>query len=538
MLFIFIKKNIRLAAISAFILSLSCITSCWNDHHTRSMNEPARETKWTIMYYGDADCSLESALLADLAEMKSGFVDGQGVNLVALVDRIPDLSTDSSVLGENFTDTRLYRITHGMAWRIGGSTQIPDITTTSAYEANLGDASTLEKFIRFCKENYPAGHYALILSNHGGGAMKKNISPISPSYEEFSGTVNLQIETNICQDDTSSSDILYTSEISDKLAAEDSVDLFALDACLMSSVEFAYQFRNDTGNTGFKSDYMVASAPNETSNGFAYESIFKRLQAKAGDNGEADGTLGGNELYYNPAALTAEQLGAVIVEEQRDSTASNNSQSLSCLDLSKVQAVKEAVDAMSVKLAADSSAKTNLETLRGKPGNSGILLHYFDETKYSSSASEWVRIPYFDLYNLSVKIFESTYFTAIQSESAAVRDAVDALVVYSFANSDYSTFTANKSGVHIFFPAGDYKINASGYNQPLNCWFWQDWYNAIDISGKYDGAVPGKLAWCADGAASNGAVENWFELLDSWYDTQTYTPTNGEPFSNYNYYSI
>jgi clostripain len=30
----------------------------------------------------------------------------------------------------------------------------------------------------------------------------------------------------------------------------------------------------------------------------------------------------------------------------------------------------------------------------------------------------------------------------------------------------------------------------------------------------------GRWAWCRDGAtAGNGRVENWFELMDSWYDT-------------------
>lgn len=539
-----IKKINRMIAIPGFILSLFFITSCWFDHHSRSESEPVKETKWTIMYYGDADCNLEINLIADLAEMKSGFVDGQGVNLIALVDRISGNRSEASVLGEDFTDTRLFRITSGRAWRIGGSSQFSEITATSAYEANMGDAATLKKFIRFCKENYPAGHYALILSNHGGGSMKKNISSISSSYEGFSKTMNSQIKTNICQDDTNNSDILYTAEISDNLTSEDSVDLFALDACLMSSVEFAYQFRNDAGNKGFKADYMIASAPNETVAGFDYEAIFKRLQAKAGDNGETDITLGGKELYYDPETLTARELGAIIVEEQRDSTASDQGQSLTCLDLSKVQAVKEAVDAMSVKLEPDATAKTNLENLRGNPGSSTILLHYFDEKIYNSSTSDWVRIPYFDLYNLSTAINGSSVFSdVIRNAAAAARDAVDSLVVYSFANSYYSDYTnsfvADKSGVHIFFPDGDYLISNSNYNQPMTCWVWQYWYNAIDISGKYDGTSPGlgKLTWCADGAAEdNSIVENWFELLDKWYDTQTYTK-DGAVLSNYNYYS-
>ena len=34
----------------------------------------------------------------------------------------------------------------------------------------MGDANTLKKFIKFCKNNYEADKYMLIMSNHGGGA--------------------------------------------------------------------------------------------------------------------------------------------------------------------------------------------------------------------------------------------------------------------------------------------------------------------------------------------------------------------------------
>lgn len=538
-----IKMGIMKVFISAFMLSLFAVISCGSDGES-GVNEPARESKWTIMYYGDADNNLESYILEDLAEMKSGFVNSQGVNLIALVDRIDRGSSDAEVFGENFTDTRLYRITNNSTLRIGGSTQFPEITGGSNYEANLGDALTLKKFVQFCKANYPADHYALILSNHGGGAMKKNVSSVPASYAGLPGVLNSRIRNNICYDDTDGEDFLYTAELSDILTSAESVDLFALDACLMSSVEFAYQFRNDAGNTGFKADIMVASAPNETGKGYDYKAIMDRLQLKAGDNGEADETLGGNELYYDPSTLSATELGAIIVEEQRDSTSADSSQSLTCLDLSKIKAVKDAVDLMSLKLDADANAKTNLEALRGIAGDntSTLILHYFDETDYDTQAdayTDWIYYPYFDLYNLSAAIEASADFsTAIQADAASVKSAVDQLVLYSFANADFAGFLPAQSGVHIFFPDGDYTVKVSFTTPRVNCWYWQDWYNAIDISNEYDGAPLGKLAWCIDGAVSgNSAVENWFELLDKWFDTQSITYTSGTVYSNFNYYS-
>lgn len=495
----------------SFIITLVGISGCGGGGGGGENNkivevEPAVETKWTIMYYGDGDCNLEEALLYDIYEMKSGFVNGQGINLIILFDRINGYSSDNSVFGEDFTDTRLYRITSGRVWRKSGSSQFSEITTSSSYEANMGDAETLKKFVQFCKINYPADNYALILSNHGGGSRKK-----SSSLAESDIGTGLSIK-EICQDVSDGNDYLYTAEISDVLSSVESVQLFGLDACFMSTVEFAYQFRNDSSNTGFKADIMVASAPTETAYGWDYDAIMNRLQNRSGDNGETDLTAGGYEFYYDPATLTAEQLGAIIVEEQRDSTSSMSGQSLTCIDLSKVQAVKDAVDDLTVSLVSE---KSDLEDLRGNAMTAN-LLNYFTET----STSEWTSYPYFDLYNLATAVYASSSFSSsIQNYASTLSNVVDSMVLYSFGNSAYSDFVAGKSGVHIFFPDGDATLSGNSYR----CWYYQRWYNAITpSSGGY-----GKLAWCADGATlSNSTVENWFELLDYWYDIANDSSSN------------
>ncbi len=444
---------------------------------------------WTIMYYGDADCNLEEFLLEDIAEMKASFVDNQGATLIVLIDRHPNssypYSSDSTVLGENFNDTRLYRITHDSYERLDGSDEFPEITTTSSYEANMGDPSTLKKFIKYCKANYPASDYALILSNHGGGVKKK-----SSSLTESTADSSLDFTKSICWDETSSNDFLYTGEISDTLTSDETVQLFGLDACFMSSIEFAYQFRNDDGNTGFKGEVMVASAPTLYSDGFDYVNIFSNLRAK----------------YTDPTRMSAIEFGSLIVAIQKEATRFYSGQSLTCIDLSKVQAVKDAVDVLAESLTAE---EDDLETLRGEALTANIL-NYFNE----SASSEWINYPFFDLYNLSIAIYNSSSFdSAVKSNAMAVSSAVDAMVLCSFANSAYSGFVEGKSGVHIFFPDGD---STTGTNPNIH-WASQKWYNSLDLSssGSY-----GKLAWCIDGAtAGDSTDQNWFELLDSWFDT-------------------
>ncbi len=176
------KNNIYYILFSVFVsvflsIIVATYTGCGGDNTTTvvtncsgdpdSMPDSTKGNDWTIMVYADGDNDLENYLLLDIVEMKAGFVNNQGINLIVLVDRKDGVFCDG--FSEKFTDTRLYQISHNKAKRISGSAQFPEITTTSNYEANMGDANTLKKFIQFCKANYAANHYALILWNHGGG---------------------------------------------------------------------------------------------------------------------------------------------------------------------------------------------------------------------------------------------------------------------------------------------------------------------------------------------------------------------------------
>ncbi len=55
------------------------------------------------------------------------------------------------MLGSNFEDTRLYKIGENSAERISGKSEFPEITTTSNYEANMGDANTLKNSLNSVK---------------------------------------------------------------------------------------------------------------------------------------------------------------------------------------------------------------------------------------------------------------------------------------------------------------------------------------------------------------------------------------------------
>ncbi|MFW6366626.1 MAG: clostripain-related cysteine peptidase, partial [Spirochaetota bacterium] len=225
--------------------------------------------RWTLMVYMAADNDLEPQVLSDTLEMVNGYTEHDDLTVILLVDRADSSvigNTDEpGIFGENFSDTRMYRLTSEGVERISGGAEFPEITQTSVYEANTGDAQNLKKFIRSVKAQYPADKYGLILWNHGAGP--RSI-----------GSVDVRFDTrDIGFDSGSDEDSLFIGEISDVLGAEESVDFLGFDACLMGSVEIAYQFRRGSGD--FSAHIMVASPDREWFKGWDYEAVFRRISS-------------------------------------------------------------------------------------------------------------------------------------------------------------------------------------------------------------------------------------------------------------------
>ncbi|SFD42716.1 clostripain [Clostridium uliginosum] len=513
-----ISKKVTLFTSSIFLATslfsftpIKSFNNTWtNVANAATSTAETSDKKLTVMVYSDADNNLENSLLEDIQEMKNGYVDNPNLNLIVLVDRNTGYSDDSSVFGEDFSDTRMYKIEKNKAVRIDGSDEFPEITKTSDYEANMGDGHTLKKFINSCKSQYPADKYALIISNHGGGARedKSLEEPKDPKA--------------VCWDETDDNDCLYTAEISDTLTKDQSVDLLAYDACLMGTAEVAYQYR--PGNGGFSANVMVASPPVVWGAGYDYEKIFSRLKSGGGNNGKIDSTLGGKEKYFDPSTVTALELGAIMVEAQRDSVNSANikNQVLSCYDLKKIEAVKNSVDKLSVSLWNENK-KADIEYLRGSDKNVR-LINYFNQ----NSKTEWLIYPYFDLYDLCKSINASNNFSDnIKGLAKNVMKNVDDMIVYSYGGSKFKGFTEGKNGLSIFLPDGNKLYKDQYSNTSFPCWKGQRWYNSIDTTTLQPDYLYGKLSWCKDGQSSEiNNVGNWFELLDCWFD-KTNTKTGG-----------
>ena len=137
----------------------------------------------------------------------------------------------------------------------GGTEEMaPDIVDeTWGPEVNLGDPETLSTFIVWAATEYPANNLCLVLNDHGGGWF------------------------GICWDDTDE-DYLKIGEVAEALATVEvalgrQVDVVLCYACLMASVEFAYEICDHAGylvgsetfswgsETHGEDDYLIGNYP-------------------------------------------------------------------------------------------------------------------------------------------------------------------------------------------------------------------------------------------------------------------------------------
>ncbi len=209
-----------------------------------------QQNSWTILLYIAADNDLEPAALIDLDEIELGLANGgPGVTVVAFVDR----SAQDFEYGE-FPPQIAEVIENTPQWD-GARILLMEPDTRAGVvsrfmdewgEVNTGDPRILASFIEYGVRNYPADRYALIIWDHGGG----------PGF--FAS-------------DYSERDQITLKELSETLAQVNvHFDIIGFDACLMGSIETAYEVRK-------YADYLVASEETEPNLGWPYDTIIARI---------------------------------------------------------------------------------------------------------------------------------------------------------------------------------------------------------------------------------------------------------------------
>lgn len=432
---------------------------------------------WTIMHYAAGSNSSEIDLMEDVQEMIHGKQSDE-YELILLIDRTDGHTNDSTTLGENFDDTRLYRIRNNAYEELNGKEFLPEILPDATFDINMADANTLKRFVQYCKKYYPAEHYMLIMRSHGNGLS------MCPDHEN--GT----------------RDQIYPAEMSDILTKRESVDILGLDVCSMAGLENLYEWRPD-GNT-FGASYVIASAP--VSAAWAYDKILERLRSDKESTTDENYFSKGSEEYHDPKKMTPLAFAKLIMEEVYDS---QPWASWGLFDNRKIEDVKTSIDILAQKLVNE-----NQNVLINTINNS---LGYHHITGDDSETAQLTQ-PYLDSYDFFHKIALNDTITApCRNKAKKVCENLDQLVIQSYYGSGFlpipNDFKENKYGSYIILPKGNRIYSKTG----STFWAHTNWYhpdNQEAIGNAY-----GKYDWCADGAISrNQKVENFFELLDYLFD--------------------
>lgn len=433
---------------------------------------PPGERPWTFLIYAaiDNDAESDGNFFAFFDGVRRAFADDPGLEILLFADRSAGHSTNATSLGEDFTGARLYRVRTGACERLAGGETFPEMTTDGELEVDSADPRWLARSLAFAKARYPARHYGLMLYGHADGRA-------------------------MCPDEESRTEMGF-AQLTDGVPAELGVDLMALELCNMGGIEIAYQWR--PGNGGFSTRHLVA-IPN-AGPPLDWDRVFARLRSGR----EADGHL-------DPAALTPAAFGELIVAEgaagrrahaERDPRAATRlgHEAVACYDLERAADVKRAVDALAVALAAG-DVREACTQLRG-PGADGFTLNY--------ARDRLRRAPFVDLFDLAERLRASPSLDeGARTAAEHVADAVDAFVRASWGGTALPRFAPGKCGVYITFPEGE-SIVVAGRSRWDEC----RWYSPARVPGVF-----GDLAWCRDGAQpGDGVVQNWFELLDCWFD--------------------
>lgn len=285
--------------------------------------------KWTVMVYLNAANNLEPFGVEDMNEMERVGSDAN-VNIVVECARFrgkAEVRPNPQYLSNPFSEfagvfyfgldnspgTRRYYIL-----KDEDKVRVSSVLLENVGETDAGRPEPLAAFGRWAVENFPAEHYALVIWNHGAGW-----SGVSSDENTHHG-MDMPDVREACEGICAAL----------KARGKEKIDVLDFDACLMATVEVAYELKDTV-------DYLVASQETEPGKGMEYGSYLRWLATYP----EA------------PPASLAKALVQTYVESyapdgpQAEKERWNGGETKSALRLAKIGPLKDAIEDVARLLA-------------------------------------------------------------------------------------------------------------------------------------------------------------------------------------------
>ena len=273
--------------------------------------------------------------------------------------------------------------------------------------ASMGDPDTLTYFLNFATDHYPADNYGLIMWDHGNGPME-----------------------GLCLDERFKPDKMDVEELAEALHnsafSKEKLEWIGFDACLMESVEIALQVAPYVR-------YMIGSEETEPEDGWDYGFL---ADVGADTNGAETGRL--------------------IVDYYIRDAKPGEFKTLSCIDLSRIEALRTRLDELFSLWQNDVDPQTYSDIAKQRKAIMG----------YGLDVARNMRDH--DLVDLGDLI--STLSRDKQSVGSLVNEAIDEAVLYKASTLDDS------SGLSVYFPY---------YNKERYYSDWKAKYESFGIGEAY-----------------------------------------------------
>lgn len=272
---------------------------------------------------------------------------------------------------------------------------------------NMGEASTLSDFINYGIKTFEADNYGLVLWNHGGGSLE------GVAYDEVYENDSLKL--NEVQEAMESSIIPRNKKF----------EFVGYDCCLMATLENASAMEN-------YANYMIASEEYEPGTGWDYEEWLEYL----GDNTGASG----------------KDLGQVICESYYDKSAEygvEDMATISVVDLSKVETLKNSVDDLSTVL----TSAIEDESKYAKVSKAASATELYGGNTKEEGYSNFIDLGNL-MENLQTNLKENKY-------TKEVIDSLQNAVVYKKNGS----MRRDSNGLSIYYPITMYSDEIDKYSE-------------------------------------------------------------------------
>ena len=261
--------------------------------------------RWTVLVYMNAASNLQPDSLINIGQMAAA---GSNADLNIIV-QWKQTATSNFFTGvavqttPSFVGTRRYRILkHSQSdinriapanidsnlTLVGDTTvldpdRLPDpptntITDQGKPTADMGSYHTLADFVQWGATNYPADHLALVIWDHGSGALNVDNRAVSSSGRArllTRAATPTKQQTRALSQDTQTGSQIATQEIPLALVnPPQKIDSLIIDCSLQGTTELAYDVRNSART-------LVASEESPPGRGYPYDVWLNYLQSTA-----------------------------------------------------------------------------------------------------------------------------------------------------------------------------------------------------------------------------------------------------------------